>query len=291
MIEYVSVFRVIRKGEFMVIYATVLSMIFSMILSGIVTYAVNSIFLAIILMALSIIVVPIFVWQHQMLKWKIWAFSIANDIPKLLLKIQETFQEDNPAITKTILPYKKKKAKIEEIIWHRKHNNLFEVKLQDGFYPAQKNIYYSRVRYGGYLIIGFILLYVFSKVPEENGMDLMIVKVVVLIVSFFFFYLAISRLMKREPVIYFNNSGLYTSKTGFLKWDNIKNVEVAVFMQIRGRYRYKKRLLRIEYVSDDNPQKIRFNIETLNTSAIEMDEIIQTYKKRHQQKYNTQPSR
>ena len=281
--EYISVFRVMRKGEFMIIFATVFSMIFLMILSVIVAYFINSKFFAIILMALSIIFVPIFVWQHQMLKWKIWAFSRVNNIPKLFSKIQETFQEDNPAITKTILPYKKKKAKIEEIIWNRKHNNLFEVELQDRFYPAQTNFYYSPIRYGGYLIIGFILLYPFTKIPEENGLDLMIIKITVLLVSFFFFYLAIRKLINRKPVIYINNFGVYTSKTGFLKWDNIQNIEVAVFNQTKGRYRYKEKIVRIEYLSEDGLQKVKYDIETLNVSAIEMDEIIQTYQKRHQQ--------
>ncbi len=122
--KYLSVYRVLRKGEVMVVYPSAFVMIAFLALAVIVALFTERVILSLLLIVLSFII-PIFIWQHQLVKWKIWAFSRVNNIPKLLLKAGiSLLRDDNLAVTKTIIPYRKRKTEIEEILWNRKHSNL-----------------------------------------------------------------------------------------------------------------------------------------------------------------------
>lgn len=277
--RYISVYKVLRKGELMVVYTTVFSMIISMIITGIVAWLTESVILSILLMIFSIIIVPIFVWQHQLVKWKIWAFSRVNNIPKLLLRADVSLlRDDNLLITKTIIPYRKRKKEIEEILWNRKHSNLFEVELTDTFLPAQKHIYYSFTRYAMLLLVGVILLYAAFQVPEENESGLIFIKILVLAVSIFFFYFSIKRLINRKPIITIDSKGIYTIKSGFINWKDIKRVDVGIIVEFG---KQMSKILRLDFIKENNLQSIKYNIETLSVSVIELDEIIEIYRNRN----------
>lgn len=263
----------------MVVYPAVFTMILSMIITGIVAWLTESVFLSILLLILSVIIVPIFIWQHQLVKWKIWAFSRVNNIPKLLLKAGESLlRDDNLAITKTIIPYRKKKKEIEEILWNRKHNNLFEVELTDTFLPAQKLIYYSFTRYAMFLLVGFILLYAVFQIPKEDEIGLVFIKILVFAISIFFFYFSIKKLINRKPIITIDNKGIYTTKSGFVSWKSIKRADVGVFVEFG---KHMSKILRLDFIKENNLQSIKYNIETLSVSVIELDEIIEIYRKRY----------
>lgn len=221
--KYISVYRVLRKGEIMVVYSSAFAMIAFLALAVIVALFTERVIFPLLLILLSFII-PIFIWQHQLVKWKIWAFSRVNNIPKLLLKAgMSLLRDDNLAVTKTIIPYRKKKKEIEEILWNRKHSNLFEVELADNFLPAQKHIYYSFVRYSLFLLVGLIFLYIAFRVPMEDTPELIFLKILLYTISILVLYISIKILINRKSLITIDNKGIYTLKSGLVSWGDIRN--------------------------------------------------------------------
>lgn len=276
--RYLSVYKVLRRGELMVVYTACFSMILSMIIAVIVALFTGRIFLSVLLTILSFII-PIFIWQHQLVKWKIWAFSRVNNIPKLLLKAgMSLLKDDNLTVTKTVIPYREKKNKIEAILWNRRHNNLFEVELADTFLPAQKHIYYSFTRYAMLLLVGFILLYAAFQIPTENEIVLIFIKILFFVISILLLYISIKRLINRQPIITIDSKGIFTIKSGFVSWGDIRNEDVSVFNTAR---KYRRKVFRFHYLRDGNIKSVSCDIETLNVSVIEFDEIVEIYRNRY----------
>ncbi len=275
--RYLSVYKVLRKGELMVVYTVCFSIILSMIITVIVALFTERIFPSVLLTILSFIF-PIFIWQHQLVKWKIRAFSRVNNIPKLLLKAgMSLLGDDNLTVTKTVIPYREKKNKIEEILWNRRHNNLFEVELADTFLPTQKHIYYSFIRYVLLFLVGFIFLYIAFQVPTEKEIVLLFIKILVFVISILFLYISIKRLINRQPIITIDSKGIYTIKSGFVSWGDIGNEDVSVSNSSRAR----RKVFRFHYLRDGNIKSVSCDIETLNVSVIELDEIIEIYRNRY----------
>lgn len=283
--RYLSTYKVLNRGELTVTLPFILFMLVMMSLGVFVALKTDSIFYVVSLMALSFIL-PIFLYQHQKIKWKLWAFENVRDLSDLLTKETSSLllSGNNPLEEKTILSYKKDKERIKEIAFERKQNKTFALEIEDTFLPAKTEIKYSIIYYLFFLLIGISIGYVFFLIPTNTG-DAIFGKVVFGISALLFIQWSIRRLIDRDFILKLSHQGIELRKYGVLSWDKIENLQVFSRIHHRGSKRStREKSLEFSFKHGGELKTLKFNIRTLDISMPDLDETIKIYQLRHKKR-------
>ena len=288
--KYVSPHKALIKGDRMVTIPFLLLMLFMIAFTVYIGIITNSVALGVSLMILSF-VLPILLYQHQKVQWKIWAFENVRSLEELFTTKTSSLllSGNNPIEEKTILSYKKDKARIAKIVFNRKENKTYDLEVEDSFLPAETEISYSIKYYSFFLAVGIGLGYLTTIIPTDIG-DAIFGKIVCGLVSIVFIQWSIRRLLDRHFLIKINDKGIETRKTGVSKWCDIEEMTVYSKRNNQGGTRTQEKSLKIRLQHKSKPKVLKFDINTLNISLIDLDETIKIYKLRNKKKI-TAPNR
>jgi hypothetical protein len=271
--KYLSTYRVIKWGEWRVLYPTVLFS-FALVAGGIVSLIANLNIVAVILLFFSLLS-PVFIFQHLQLSWLIWAADKVDNIPQFLKagESHHLLRHDRFPAVRTILPYKEKKKKLEEIVLKRVNENELVVNNNVPLL-AEANFYNSFIYWGLLLLFGLFVCsvpFVFSK---EGNIDFWSI-VVVSGIGCLIVILSLPKLLNREPILSVSKEGIMVEKL-FLKWSEISNIDFVREQTQNNVTKYMK----ITYTDKNGILKSkRINISTLNTTVEKLDIVIKSYKK------------
>ena len=290
--QYISTYRVLRKGIITVTTPSVLSLI--LLVTASVFLIANDYNAGGILIILSFIIFFI-LFQHLHLNWYIWAVKYVDDIPQFL-KAGEIYQltryEQFPRI-RTIFPYKKKKNEIEHIVLERKEKNLLIVELDNN--PHLSGYYvYNSIFLGLFgLLIGLscsYLVWFFIDEPSEYSLIYTIFLIILFSLFAFIGFWGFILSLNREPFLSICKEGVMIKKTVSrdnklirncnLKWNEIENIEVEKRLEGFGKSRSTNKYLKITHKEKNGTlNTMEISLVGLNTTIVKLDEAIKTYKK------------
>ncbi|ANI88007.1 hypothetical protein A9P82_00930 [Arachidicoccus ginsenosidimutans] len=141
--------------------------------------------------------------------------------------------------------------------------------------PNETIIYFSKSKSIVGLVLNGIVLVggVFCVLKKEN---VLIGLIIVLIGGYFCFKKLRELFLKKEPQIILNNEGLQTATTLFYEWSQIQKEEV-----VREGVKYVRSYLNYNFPNG----KEHFNIDDLNTTTKELNDLLVVYWKRSQNKH------
>jgi len=275
--KYISTYRVLIKGNLRIFLPFVLSIIILLGVIILVASISHSIIITVIPFILGLII-PILVYQHCHLSWLNWAVKYVDNVPRLIIYGEEYFSiryERFPAI-RTIFPYKKKKKKIEDTVFERNKKNLMVIK-NDNALLADTYFYNSFFYYGFFLLFGLLFLFLSFIAPLE-GFEAILVKTISAMIGVPIVFWSFKKILNREPVFSVGKDGVLI-KNRNLKWDEIESMVVG--RQINNEYgkRHIEKYIKVTYKEKNGTSNsIKIHIITLNTTLVEVDEVINSYK-------------
>ncbi|MCL2436194.1 MAG: hypothetical protein FWD09_08700 [Lentimicrobiaceae bacterium] len=278
--NYVSTYRVLRKGSLKIFLPFVLSII---VLLGAIIFVVsfsNSIIITIIPFILGLII-PVLIYQHYHLNWLNWAVKYADNIPKLVNYGEGYFSiryDRFPAI-RTIFPYKKKKKEIEDIVFERNKKNLMVVK-NDNVLLSDTYFYNSILYYGFFFLLGLLFLSLSFIAPLE-GFEAILVKIISAIIGSLIVFWSFKKILNRDPVFSVGKDGVLI-KNRNLKWNEIENIVVGRQINNEHGKRHIEKYVKVIYKEKNGTSNsIKIHIITLNSTFVEVDEIVGSYKNKY----------
>jgi len=283
--KYISTFRVLRKGTIRIFIPLVLSII---VLMGAMVFVVSlsvSIFVISIPFILGIIV-PILIYQHCHLNWLCWAVKYAENIPQLINAGERYFsiRYDRFPVIRTIFPYKKMKKEIEDIVFERNSNSLMVV-INDNVLLSDTYFYNSLLYYGFFFLLGLLFLF-FGFIAPLEGFEAIFSKIICVIIGFPTIFWSLKKLMNREPVFSIGKDGVLI-KNRNLKWNEIENIVVGRQISSEHGKRHIEKYIKVTYQEKSGIfNSIKIHIITLNTTLVEADEVISSYKNKYMLKYS-----
>ena len=290
--QYISTYRVLRKGVMMVIIPSVLSLI--LLVTASVFLIANDYYAGGILIILSFFIFFV-LFQHLQLNWFIWAVKYVDDIPQFL-KAGEIYQltryEQFPNI-KTIFPYKKKKKEIENTVLERKEKDLLIVEIDNIPHLSGYHVYNSIILgLFGFLMGLFCsyLVWFFIDEPSEYGLIYTIFLIILFSLFALIGFLSFLFSLNRDPFLSICKEGVMIKKAMSrdykqirdcnLKWNEIENIEVEKRIEGVGKSRSTNKYLKITHKEKNGTlNTMEISLVGLNTTIVKLDEAIKTYKK------------
>ena len=217
------------------------------------------------------------IWSFMITKWRIWAFENVRNVHELKKRaIQEKLiWNDGNIFEKTEIrnaedksKLKKLEKKFEKEDKYREHYSL----------PPKIEIHYSKAytyfQVGVSILIIGVVIYLFTKGKTKQYLLGTIIAGIGL-------YNTIKKFRKAhdtKPKIIIDSKGIQTKNVEFKNWGNIENEEVVK----EGWGKLAKSYLTY-YYDDDEFEKIEIN--SLNVSHKELENIIRTYRTRNNKNY------
>jgi hypothetical protein len=218
------------------------------------------------------------IWSFRITKWRIWAFENVRNVHELRQKAIEfkLIWPEGSIFEKTEIRSNEVKEKLKTI---KKKFELEDVYEEDYTLPPKKEIYYSiiftfmelRITF---LIIGMGIFFIILKeqIFYFLGASLAIIGVYVTMKEF-------RNPSNKEVQIIIDANGIQTKNSELKSWSNIKS-EVVIQ---EGTGSSIKHYLTF-YYNETSYEKI--NIDYLNVTPNQMENILRTYRIRHEKKTN-----
>ncbi len=206
-------------------------------------------------------------------KWRIWAFEIVRNVHELKKRaIQEKLiWNDGNIFEKTEIRNNEDKIKLKNL--EKKFENEDEYK-EDYSLPAKMEIFYSKL-YNYFelgvsiLIIGIGIYFIFKGETKNY-----ILGTIMIAIGLYSTLKESRKALNNKPQIIIDSKGIKTKNVDFKNWSSINNEEV-----IKEGFGKSAKSYLTYFYDEDEYEKIE--IDSLNVTHSELENIIRTYRKRY----------
>lgn len=222
-------------------------------------------------------VVAWLVWSFMVTKWRIWAFENVRNVHELKKRaIQEKLiWNDGNIFEKTEIRNSEDKSRLKKL--EKKFEQEDEYR-EDHSLPLKMEIHYSKaynyVELGVSILIIGVGIYFFTKADIKQY-------ILGAIISGIGLYSTIKEFRKAldtKPKIIIDSRGIQTKNVEFKNWSSIKSEEV-----IQEGYGKSAKSYLIYFYDEEEFEKIE--IDSLNVTHRELENIIRTYRIRNNKTY------
>lgn len=217
------------------------------------------------------------VWSFMVTKWRIWAFENVRNVHELKKRaIQEKLiWNDGNIFEKTEIRNSEDKSRLKKL--EKKFEQEDEYR-EDHSLPLKMEIHYSKaynyVELGVSILIIGVGIYFFTKADIKQY-------ILGAIISGIGLYSTIKEFRKAldtKPKIIIDSRGIQTKNVEFKNWSSIKSEEV-----IQEGYGKSAKSYLIYFYDEEEFEKIQ--IDSLNVTHRELENIIRTYRIRNNKTY------
>jgi len=213
------------------------------------------------------------IWSYMITKWRIWAFSNVHNVNELKKRaIQEKLiWEDGNVFEKTEIRNDHDKNELKKLAKKFEKEDTFR---EDYSLPPKKEINFSKVTM--YVEIGVALFIVTLGVYYflKGETKFLLLGSILFSIGVYTLYKESKKAFNAKPQITIDSKGITTSNVPFKDWYTIEGEEVIQ----EGFGKSSKSYLTYFY-DEDGFEKIE--LDPLNVSHSEMENIIRTYRIRH----------
>lgn len=217
------------------------------------------------------------IWSYMITKWRIWAFDNVRNVHELKKRaVQEKLiWNDGNIFEKTEIRNSEDKTKLDKL--EEKFDKEDEYR-EDYSLPPKMEIFYSKVyNYGELGVSIFIIavgIYFLLKGETKNY----ILGTIMSLIGLYSTVKESRKALNNKPQIIIDNKGIKTKNVDFKNWSSIESEEVVQ----DGHGKSAKSYLTYFY-DEDKYEKIE--IDSLNVTHREMENIIRTYRIRNNKYY------
>lgn len=217
------------------------------------------------------------IWSFMITKWRIWAFENVRNVHELKKRaIQEKLiWNDGNIFEKTEIRNTEDKSKLKKLEKKFEQEDEFR---EDYSLPPKVEIHYSKaynyVELGVSILITGVGIYFFTKGETKQY-------ILVTIMTGIGLYSTIKEFRKAldtKPKIIIDSKGIQTKNVEFKNWKNIENEEV-----VQEGYGKSAKSYLTYFYDEDTFEKI--DIDSLNVTHGELENIIRTYRIRNNKNY------
>lgn len=217
------------------------------------------------------------IWSFMITKWRIWAFENVRNVHELKKRaIQEKLiWYDGNIFEKTEIRNAEDKSKLKKL--EKKFEQEDEYR-EDYSLPPKMEIHYSKVynyfELGVSILIIGVGIYFFTKGETKQY-------ILGAIMSGIGLYSTVKEFRKAldtKPKIIIDSKGIQTKNVGFKNWSNIESEEV-----VQEGYGKSAKSYLTYFYDEDEFEKIE--IDSLNVTHRELENIIRTYRIRNNKNY------
>ncbi|MUU79882.1 hypothetical protein [Winogradskyella endarachnes] len=217
------------------------------------------------------------IWSFMITKWRIWAFENVRNVHELKKRaIQEKLiWNDGNIFEKTEIRNSEDKSKLKQL--EKKFEQEDEYR-EDYSLPPKMEIHFSKIynfaELGVSILIAIGGVYFFFQGTTMNY----ILGVILTGVGIYNSIKQSQKAFNNEPQIIINSKGIQTNSVEFKNWSNIENEEVIQ----EGYGKSAKSYLSYFY---DDAEFEKIEIDSLNVTHRELENIIRTYRIRNNKNY------
>ena len=277
--DQITVNKAIKKGHWMINYPILGIMIIGFGLTIYVSTIFKNGWTSILIGFILTFCVMWLWWSVMITKWRIWAFTFCRNVHELKRRAinQGLIWRDGSIFEKTEIRSSQQKKTLKYLERKFEFQDVPEIHMDDSRLPFETQITYSKLSLTLYLAGGIGLLIIgIYKILEGDLIGLILLVMSIIAFSFFKKKKAIT-----QPVILINENGIKTKNSSFLKWTEIKSVEVI----LKGRGKKSKWHLIVDFQERDNLGNWSDDIDLsdLDKPAEGIERIIKIYQQRYRQ--------
>ena len=217
------------------------------------------------------------IWSFMITKWRIWAFENVRNVHELKKRaIQEKLiWNDGNIFEKTEIRNAEDKSKLKKL--KKKFEQEDEYK-EDYSLPPKMEIHYSKaynyIELGISILIIAVGIYFFNKGETKQY----ILGAIMTGIGLYSTIKEFRKALDTKPKIIIDSKGIQTKNVEFKNWSNIENEEV-----IQEGYGKSAKSYLTYFYDEDEFEKIE--IDSLNVTHRELENIIRTYRIRNNKNY------
>ncbi|MEL4309083.1 hypothetical protein [Joostella sp. CR20] len=217
------------------------------------------------------------IWSFMITKWRIWAFENVRNVHELKKRaIQEKLiWNDGNIFEKTEIRNTEDKSKLKKL--EKKFEQEDEYR-EDYSLPPKMKIHYSKIYNYAELGVSILItiggVYFFFQGTTMNY----ILGVILIGVGIYNSIKQSQKAFNNEPQIIIDSKGIQTNNVEFKSWSNIESEEVVQ----EGYGKSAKSYLTYFY---DEEEFEKIEIDSLNVTHRELENIIRTYRIRNNKNY------
>ncbi|MHA3047819.1 hypothetical protein JSO59_010755 [Riemerella anatipestifer] len=217
------------------------------------------------------------IWSFMITKWRIWAFENVRNVHELKKRaIQEKLiWNDGSIFEKTEIRNTEDKSRLKKL--EKKFEQADEYK-EDYSLPHKMEIYYSKaynyIELGVSILIIGVGIYFFVRGEIKQY----ILGAIMTGIGLYSTIKEFRKALDRTPKIIIDSKGIQTKNVEFKNWSNIESEEV-----VQEGYGKSTKSYLTYFYDDDKFEKIE--IDSLNVTHRELENIIRTYRIRYNKNY------
>lgn len=217
------------------------------------------------------------IWSFMITKWRIWAFENVRNVHELKKRaIQEKLiWNDGNIFEKTEIRNAEDKSKLKKLEKKFEREDEFR---EDYSLPPKMEIHYSKaynyIELGVSILIIGVGIYFFTKGETKQY----ILGAIMTGIGLYSTIKEFRKALDTKPKIIIDSKGIQTKNVEFKNWSNIESEEV-----IQEGYGKSAKSYLIYFYDEDEFEKIE--IDSLNVTHKELENIIRTYRIRNNKNY------
>jgi hypothetical protein len=217
------------------------------------------------------------IWSFMITKWRIWAFENVRNVHELKKRaIQEKLiWNDGNIFEKTEIRSTEDKSKLRKL--EKKFEQEDEYR-EDYFLPPKTEIHYSKtynyIELGISILIISVGIYFFINGETKQY----VLGAIMTGIGLYSTIKEFRKVLDRKPKIIIDSTGIQTKNVEFKNWSNIKSEEV-----VQEGYGKSAKSYLTYFFDEDEFEKIE--IDSLNITHRELENIIRTYRIRNNKNY------
>ena len=224
------------------------------------------------------------VWSFMITKWRIWAFENVRNVHELKQRAidENLIWPDGFIFERTEIRTKADKLKLQQL----EEKFLFEDEYKEDLgLPSKTEIFYAKsdlyFEAAAMLLVLGGAIYFLLPDGEEKKTKIIVLSIIFILIAVIDLIKLWPKLKQHQPQIIIDSYGIQTAATGFIEWQNIFNERVhrngiGIFgAEASFSFDYYD-----EAYEDYLYEKI--DLEGLDVSADEMENILRTYRIRYQ---------
>ncbi|GGD27047.1 hypothetical protein [Flavobacterium orientale] len=217
------------------------------------------------------------IWSFMITKWRIWAFENVRNVHELKKRaIQEKLiWNDGNIFEKTEIRNTENKRKLKEL--EKKFDQEDEYR-EDYSLPPKMEIHYSKAYIYFELVISVLIIgfgiYLFTKGENKQY----ILGAIMAVIGIYSTIKQSRKAINKKPQIIIDSTGIQTKNVEFRDWSNIEVEEVVQ----EGYGKSAKSYLTYFY---DEEEFEKIEIDSLNITHRELENIVRTYRIRYNKNY------
>jgi hypothetical protein len=213
------------------------------------------------------------IWSYMITKWRIWAFANVQNVHELKKRaIQEKLiWDDGNVFERTEIKSNNDKKELKKL------NKKFEKEdtyREDYSLPPKKEIYFSKATIFVELGVAIFIVIVGIYYLLKGEIKFIILGSILFSIGLYTIIKESKKAFNFKPQIIIDNKGITTVNVSFKDWETIEGEEI-----IQEGYGKSSKSYLTYFYDEDGFEKIE--IELLNVTHSEMENIIRTYRIRN----------